>query len=307
MNAIEILDNLFFIQRGYLNANHFVCRASRPVLIETGYKGGFDETRRSIEALGVDLDQISLIINTHTHCDHIGGNRMIQDLSGCEIAIHPTGRHFINTRDDWSTWWRYFDQEADFFNCTHSLDDGETIQVGKHSLEIIFTPGHASDGIVLYHRKERLLFSSDTLWENDLAVMNPRVEGSTAVIHMLTSLDRIAALDVRRVYPGHGPPFEDVAGAIARAKQRLNGYLTDRQRIGQDLLKKLIVYTLLMNQTLPAEHFFARLMDTHWYRETVDLYFDGAYRLKYDEIIQAFIRRKVIRFHHGSYRTTVAP
>lgn len=40
MNAIEILDNLFFIQRGYLSANHYVSRTSRPVLIDTGYKGG---------------------------------------------------------------------------------------------------------------------------------------------------------------------------------------------------------------------------------------------------------------------------
>ena len=37
MNAIEIMKNLFFIERGYLNANHFVYRSEKPVLIDTGY------------------------------------------------------------------------------------------------------------------------------------------------------------------------------------------------------------------------------------------------------------------------------
>ena len=307
MTATKILDNLFFVQRGYLNANHFVYRSSRPLLIDTGYKSGFRETRRAIESLGVDMADISMIINTHTHCDHVGGNQAIQKLSGCDIALHPIGRHFIDTRDDWSTWWRYYGQEADFFHCTRSLEDGEDIRVGDHVFQIIYTPGHASDGIVLYHMKDKLLISSDTLWENDLAVMTLRVEGSAAVFRMLASLERIAALDVRKVYPGHGRPFGDFAGAVSRTRKRLEGYLADRQRIGSDLLKKLIVYTLLMKKAVAAEGFYALLMDTVWYKETVDLYFNGAYRSTYDKILEAFIQRKVIRFHQGSYLTTIPP
>jgi hydroxyacylglutathione hydrolase len=307
MSAIEILDNLFFIQRGYLNANHFVYRSSRPVLIDTGYIRDFPETRRAIQSVGVDPGNTALIINTHTHCDHVGGNRAIQSLSGCDIALHPIGKHFIDTRDDWSTWWRYFDQEADFFDCTRSLDDGETIKIGKHDFKIIFTPGHASDGIVLYHEEDKLLISSDTLWENDLAVITPRVEGSAAVHRMIASLERIASLDVRQVYPGHGRPFGDFAGALACARKRLEAYLADRQRIGTDLIKRIIVYTLLMKQMVPADRFFGLLMSTHWYKETVDLYFDGAYRAAYDEIMEKFIRRQVVRHHHNSYSATVPP
>ena len=307
MTSTEILDNLFFIRRGYLSANHFVSRSPRPVLIDTGYSSGWHETRRSIEALGVNLSDTSLIINTHTHCDHVGGNRAIQELSGCDIALHRIGRHFIDNRDDWATWWRYFGQEADFFHCTRSLEDGEEICVGDHVFRIIYTPGHASDGIVLYHKRDKLLISSDTLWENDLAVMTLRVEGSAAVFRMLASLERIATLDVRRVYPGHGRPFNDFSGAIARSRRRLKGYMADRQRIGNDLLKKLIVYTLLMKKTVAADSFFALLMDGIWYRETVDLYFNGAYRSTFDDILEALIRRKAVRQNNNTYLTTVPP
>jgi glyoxylase-like metal-dependent hydrolase (beta-lactamase superfamily II) len=101
----------------------------------------------------VDLTRTVRIVNTHTHCDHIVGNHWIQELSGCGIALHKIGRHFIEARDDWSTWWRYYEQEAEFFRCTHSLEDGETLAVGPHEFRVIHTPGHAADGIVLYHGK----------------------------------------------------------------------------------------------------------------------------------------------------------
>ncbi len=74
----EILKDLFFIERGFLNGNHFVYRSDTPVLIDTGYISGFEETEKSITQLGVNLPDISLIISTHTHCDHIGGNNRIQ-------------------------------------------------------------------------------------------------------------------------------------------------------------------------------------------------------------------------------------
>ena len=83
----EILKDLFFIERGFLNGNHFVYRSDSPVLIDTGYISGFAETEKSITELGVTLSDVSLIVSTHTHCDHIGGNNRIQQKSGCEKAL----------------------------------------------------------------------------------------------------------------------------------------------------------------------------------------------------------------------------
>jgi len=96
----EILEDLFFIERGYLNANHFVYRSKSPILIDTGYISDFNETERLMTRLGVNISDVSLIINTHTHCDHIGGNKIIQEKSGCEVALHKVGKYFIDTQDD---------------------------------------------------------------------------------------------------------------------------------------------------------------------------------------------------------------
>ena len=203
MSTNEILEDLFFIERGYLNGNHFVYRSKAPILIDTGYISGFNQTEKSIKGLGVNLSDVALIINTHTHSDHIGGNQIIQQRSGCDIALHKAGRYFIGVQDDWSTWWKYYNQEADFFNCTQTLEDGDIIAIGPHEFQVIYTSGHASDGIVLYDRREKILISSDTLWESDMAAMTLRVEGSMALFHMQESLQKLESLDVKRIYPGH--------------------------------------------------------------------------------------------------------
>jgi glyoxylase-like metal-dependent hydrolase (beta-lactamase superfamily II) len=307
MRPFEILDDLYFVERGYLNANHFVCASSEPVLIDTAYVADVDQTLQVIADLGVNVADIHLIISTHCHCDHIGGNKLIQDKSGCDIAVHKIGRYFIDTRDDWSTWWRYFNQQADFFNCTQELNDGDDILIGPHEFKVIHTPGHASDGIVLYNKKNRILLSSDTLWENDVAVMTIRVEGSTALFRMMESYDKIESLDVNIVYPGHGEPFPDFKKALAKSRKKIKNLIENRDLIGLDLLKKIIIYTLLMRKVVAEDEFFAMLMGTIWFRETIDLYFNGKYELKYNDVIDNFMRRGIVRRQKGDLITVVKP
>jgi len=307
MQPVEILEDLYFVERGYLNANHFVFVADKPVLVDTAYIVDVDQTLQMIADLGVNVADTQLIISTHCHCDHIGGNKLIQDKSGCDIALHKIGKYFIDTRDDWSTWWRYYNQRAEFFNCTRELNDGDDIPIGPHEFKIIHTPGHASDGIVLYNRREKVLISSDTLWENDSAVMTLRVEGSRALFDMQESLEKIEALDVQIVCPGHGQPFTDMKRAIAKSRERIKRYFREPDQIGNDLIKKILVYTLMMKKTFKNTEFFPYLMGTYWFRETVDLYFNGEYEMKYNEIIKSFLKRGIVKQKGGSLFTTVKP
>lgn len=307
MPALEILKDLFFIERGYLNGNHFVYRSGEPVLVDTGYKTHFEITERLIAELGIDLSCTRLIINTHTHSDHVGGNRRIQEKSGCDIALHKVGKHFIDTRDDWSTWWRYKNQDADFFDCTMGLEDGDVIDIGAHKFRVVYTPGHASDGIALYCNRRKILISSDALWERDVATVTVRVEGSTALFRWLESLERIESLGAGMVYPGHGPPFTDVEGAIASARKKIRNYMAHPEKVGEDLLKKIIVYTLLMHSEIPEHRFFNLIMEPYWYRETVDFYFGGDYRGKYEEVLRKFLQRGIVKRKDGCFYTSVKP
>jgi len=307
MIPVEILKDLYFIERGFLNANHFVYRSENPTLIDTAYIADYDETTGLIEQLDVKLSDVELIVSTHCHCDHIGGNKRIQDQSGCDIALHKIGKYFIDTRDDWATWWQYYNQEAAFFDCTMALNDGDVLSIGPHEFEVIHTPGHAAEGIVLYNRNARLLISSDTLWKNDMALMTLRIEGSAALFHMLESLEKLEALDVQVVYPGHGPPFRDMQKALFKTRKRLNHFMNHRDQLGLDVLKKIMIYTLMMRKTVDKRSFFDDLMQTHWYKETVDLYFNGEYRAKYEAVMQDFRKRGIVKEKHDKIFTTVKP
>lgn len=307
MPVREILPDLFFIQRGFLSGNHFAYRSDNPVLIDTAYKSGLAETLSLIAGAGIDISRTSLIINTHCHCDHIGGNRKIQDISNCRVAMSRIGKHFIDSKDDWSTWWKYYAQEADFFSCSTALDDGDTIMVGPYEFQCIYTPGHASDGIVLYQPENRALISSDTLWEYDMAVMTVRIEGSRALFCMMESVERIARLPVDVVYPGHGAAFTDFEGAIHRARSRLSRFIQDPRSVGRDLIKKIMVYTLMMKTAIDSSEFLEHLMRTHWYPETVNLYFSGEHKNTYNEILNDLIDRGIVYQKDGQLLTSITP
>jgi glyoxylase-like metal-dependent hydrolase (beta-lactamase superfamily II) len=291
----EITPDFFFIERDWLNANHFVVRGRSPVLIDTGYARDIDETLAILADLDVFPEAVGRIVLTHTHSDHVGAVKTIQQASGCEVALHPISRHYIDTRNRWATWWHYYDQEADFFETHVSLDDGDRIELGGLSFEVIHAPGHSAGQICLFEPDNGLLISSDALWDGDLGAMTPRIEGMDCVFRALETLDRLAALKPKKVYAGHGLPFEDVSGAIARTRSKLMGFLADPKKQGRDQIKKIVVFTLLMKGGLPAASLFDNLADTPWFNEAISLFF-GKERPRpvLDQVVDELIAKGVL-------------
>ena len=290
----NIVNNLYFVERGWLNANHFVFNGTNKVLIDTGYKKHLDETFYLIRQTGLDPAKVELIISTHGHCDHIGGNKAIYDLSGCAIAMHSIDRYHIEKKNDWNLWWRYYDQEADFFPVNRSLGDGDVIMLDDLELIVIHTPGHASGMISLYSPKHRFLISSDTVWNGDFGVLTTRVEGSISPFLHQESLEKLANLDISTIYPGHGSIIYNAREAIYQCQKRLEYFLEQPERIGRDQLKKIFIYTLLMKAAYTYESFFEYLMSTYWYVETVDLYFRKQYRIIYEDVMEELSTKKLI-------------
>ncbi len=303
----EIRPGFFFIERGWLNANHFVFKGKRKILIDTGYIGDFRQTKRWIESVGVDLKSIDLIISTHSHCDHVGGNKKIREMSECSIAIHRLDRQSIDMKDDWATWYRFYDQEAEFFPVDQTLDEGEIICFDDLQFQIIHTPGHARGGISLYCPEERFLISSDALWNGDLGVLNTIVEGKDAPILARESLDKIRGLDIQTIYPGHGGFISDPKTAIQKCAQKLEGFLRNPQKLGKDHLKKLLVWVLLEKRGYRVDEFFGYLLSVPWFRAVVDTYFENQYEDVFKRLIEELVVRKIIFIQEGHFRTGVRP
>ncbi len=301
----QIRKNFFFIQRGWLNANHFVFNGKQKILIDTGYVSDFEETRGWIEAVGVDLKSVDLIISTHSHCDHVGGNKRIREISGCGICIHRLDKQSIDQQDDWATWYRFYDQEAEFFPVDDALEDGEMVYLDDLELQIIHTPGHARGGISLYCSKEKFLISSDALWDGDLGVLNTIVEGNEAPILAMESLKKISSLDLRTIYPGHGGIISDPKAAVRKCKQRLESFIKNPQKLGKDHLKKILVWVLLMKSGYRADDFFGYLLRVPWFKAVVDAYFESRYQEVFRDLLEELMDRNIIFIQDGYYRTSV--
>ena len=84
-----IQPDMHFIQRGWFNSNHILITGEDgAVLVDTGHRDDVAETLRLIEGAGVDPASIQLILNTHCHWDHCGGNGAIQAMSGAKVVMN---------------------------------------------------------------------------------------------------------------------------------------------------------------------------------------------------------------------------
>ncbi len=301
----KILDGFFFIQRGWLSGNHFVFNGRQKVLIDTGYQGDLSLTLELIEEAGVPVPQVDLIISTHSHCDHVGANRLIQERSGCQVAMHTIDKHYVETKNDWFTWWRYYDQEAEFFHVDLELQEGQSVFLDGLELVVLHTPGHASGQISLYSPEHKFLLSADAIWDGDFGALTPRIEGNISPFLQHQTLDKLAALDLAAIYPGHGSPVFQPQEALKRGLKRVEAFLENPQLMAKDQVKKLFIYILLMKSGYREEEFFGYLMRTHWYRETVDLFFQGCYEDVYREILQELLQKGLVKRSNDHLVTTV--
>lgn len=171
----EIAGNLFAFceTRHYENTTvSLIIGPEKAALIDTGC--GIGNLRKAVAEV---TDKPVIVINTHTHLDHLGSNRQFDEIA---MFDHPLSRrvaldgasHQIMQREILAEnlvtkpWPRDFDPSDVAlapFNVNHWLKDGERVDFGGLELEVIYTPGEAADHICLLDRADRILFCGDIL------------------------------------------------------------------------------------------------------------------------------------------------
>ncbi|MFD7441678.1 MBL fold metallo-hydrolase [Streptomyces sp. NPDC059909] len=153
--------------------------------VDSGFVGHTEETSAWARA---HAGEIGLVVNTHWHSDHVGGNAILQG-SGAAVAAGAPEAEAIIRRDPGSCAAENLDQPAAPYTVDTPLDDGQVLRLGDAEWEVVRTPGHMPGHLGLWQPDERLLVVGDALSDYDAGWVNLALEGLDAAATALASLN----------------------------------------------------------------------------------------------------------------------
>jgi glyoxylase-like metal-dependent hydrolase (beta-lactamase superfamily II) len=221
------------------------------VMFDTGIggKGRLRQLDLALAQAGFGIEDVRLVVCTHSHTDHYGLGGAITERAGCELWMHPRWEHVRLLADDPAAALeqrievarqsgvppaaleRYREARSDGETGIDTLKEpdrelvpGVEIETDLGGWQVHETPGHAPSHVVLHQPDRKLLISGDHLLGRTVLFFD-HGHSPDPVGEFLGSLDRVEPLDVDLVLPGHGRTFRDPEAKIAESRRQVEELL----------------------------------------------------------------------------------
>ncbi len=181
------------------NCSLLVCtRTGRAAAFDPG--GDLDRIDEALAGLGAKLEKVFL---THGHIDHCGQSAEFARRHGVPLeGPHREDKFWIDQLPEQGKRFGFAALAA--FEPDRWLDDGDTVQFGDQTLQVIHTPGHTPGHVVFFHEGARLAIVGDVLFQGSIGRTDfPRGNHATLIDSITRKLWPLGE-DVSFV-PGHGP------------------------------------------------------------------------------------------------------
>jgi glyoxylase-like metal-dependent hydrolase (beta-lactamase superfamily II) len=189
---------------------YLIVGSKQALLFDTGMGIG------DIRKVTAELTNVPIIVlNSHTHHDHVGGNWQFDTIFGMDTDFTRTSargsregaQSEIGPGQICGTLPMGFDRktyETQPWKITAYKHDGDRIDLGGRSVEIIATPGHTPDAISLIDRDHGLLFTGDTYYPGTVWIYRPETDLEAYKV----SIRRLATLapQIKIVLGAHNIP-----------------------------------------------------------------------------------------------------
>jgi len=298
---LHLPSGLQVIERGWLSSNMVIAIGRyNTAVVDSGYCTHAQQTLDLVRTALVDAP-LELLLNTHLHSDHCGGNSALQTAYlDLQTLIPPGHATYVANWDPVMLTHEPTGQLCPRFNYQGLLEAGTEILLGDNPWQIHCAAGHDPHSVVLFEPITRTLISADALWENGFGVVFPELEGQDAFAAVGATLNLIEGLEPLTVIPGHGGIFAYSDQVLQRSKQRLAAFTENPGKHARHGAKVLLKFKLLEVQ-MQAYSAFKSWATTTSYFELIRANFFKTLQINefIDQLISELISSGVARRDGG--------